>query len=251
MQKLKDKFLEIRAEMLRVALKNKVGHIAPALSCLHLLVALHYKVMGKNDVCVLSKGHAALAEYAILHDKGKIQDSTWENYELPGCLERHTGYGIPCSTGSLGHGLPMAVGIAFARKIWQKPGHVYCIVGDGEFLGEGSCTEALNFISRFKLQNMTCIVDNNRFQAMTTLPFPIESAWPHAVQFDGHDMEAIVKTLEKNRYLVIARTIKGKGLSFQEGIPEWHYKVPETEDEISEINLLISSAKTKKGSCCT
>lgn len=248
MKKLQDKLRQIRAELLRVALKNKVGHIAPALSCLELLVALHYEIMGKDDVCVLSKGHAALAEYAILHDKGRIQDSTWENYELPGCLERHTGYGIPCSTGSLGHGLPMAAGMAFARRLWDRPGHIYCIVGDGEFIGEGSCEEAVDFIAAKKLKNLTTIVDNNRLQAMGTLPISMDELWPNAARCDGHDLDDIVSTLKKNKYLIVAKTFKGNGLSFMVGRPEWHYRVPTTDEEVSEINSAISSARTTSGS---
>ena len=145
---IRDKAKWLRQEVLRVACKNNKGHIAPSLSCLDILTVLYYEDYFKDDTIILSKGHGCYGLYAILADLEKISKVAWENFTLSGCLD---GYG------SLGHGLPIAVGIAFGRQLQNKDGHIYCIVGDGE-MQEGSMWEALSFMQHHDLRNITVIV---------------------------------------------------------------------------------------------
>jgi len=119
---------QLRKEIMDVAVANSKGHIAPSLSCLDILTVLYYDVIGKKDVVILSKGHGCYGLYAIQADFGLIAMQDWKEFKLSGCLK---GYG------SLGHGLPVAVGHAYGLMKQKKKGHVYCIVGDGE-MQEGS-----------------------------------------------------------------------------------------------------------------
>ena len=155
---LRKKSNEIRDEVIQVSVRNKAGHIAPSLSCVDILVALYYDVMSykpenplweDRDRLVFSKGHGCYALYAILADKGIMPQKEWKEFYAPlsslsGCIERRPEYGIEASCGSLGHGLPISVGIAFGAKLQNKNYHTFCIVGDGE-LQEGSTWEALQF----------------------------------------------------------------------------------------------------------
>lgn len=234
---------EIRYDVIKVAVKNKAGHLAPSLSCVDILVALYYEVMRIDDICILSKGHGCYGLYAILADKGLIPRERWEYFELPGCAEKKDFFGIHVNTGSLGHGLPIATGIAFGHKAKQMPGQVYCIVGDGE-MQEGSCWEALIFASKHKLTNLTVIVDKNGLQAMdwTTaildnteadLRKRLKGFFQVIVEGPGHSISDIVNNCEYVRGLfaaLICNTTKGYGLNAIAGKPEFHYRVPSQEE---------------------
>ena len=209
---------------MRVACKNGRGHIASSLSCLDILAVLHYEEHFKKDTVILSKGHGCYGLYAIWADKGKISKKDWEGFNLSGCLE---------GFGSLGHGLPIAVGIAYGKKLSGKSGHVFCIVGDGE-MQEGSNWESLSFMQHHDLDNITVIVDNNGLQAMDRIDNVLSqnlgsrfSGWGfNPIDCDGHNYMELLAILKSKPQVVIANTIKGKGFPVMENIVKFHYRVP-------------------------
>jgi transketolase len=227
-----DKKVEfLRQDVMRVACKNKKGHIAPSLSCLDILAVLSYCPEFKDDSIILSKAHGGYGLYAIEADQGKISKEDWENFNLCGIYD---------GMGSLGHGLPIAVGIAFGRKLQGKPGHVFCIVGDGE-MQEGSMWEALAFMKHHDLKNITVIVDNNDLQAIDlienvisqdlTIRFIGWGFWP--LFCDGHSCDELLYILQQRPQVVIAKTVKGKGFKCMEGQAKFHYRLP-TEQELNQ-----------------
>jgi len=233
---LKQKADFIRRDLVRVAVKNKMGHIASSLSCVDILVALYYEVMKPEDHLIFSKAHGCYGLYSILHDLGKIPTNVWENFDLSGCSERNLEYGIEAGCGALGHGLPMAVGLAWGLKLQNKPGKVYCIVGDGE-MQEGSCWEALQFTIYHEINNLNIIVDDNGLQAMDycdNILFHM-LRWFDSFNFyhtncNGNNIKDIIIALKRNRYVTFAQTIKGYGLKCMENIPKFHFRVPTQEE---------------------
>jgi transketolase len=221
---------KIRKEILRVAVKNKQGHIAPSLSCVDILVILYYVIADKNDTIILSKGHGCYGLYAIWADLGLLDKDKWENFKLDGCVD---GYG------SLGHGLPIGVGVAFANKIMNKPNHTWVIVGEGE-MQEGSNWEALSFMYHHDLTNITVIIDDNRLQAMDKTDNVIYAiledrfeGWGFMpFRCNGHSHKELEAELGTKPQILIADTIKGKGVSFMENVACWHYRVP-TQEELN------------------
>jgi transketolase len=188
-----------------------------------------------RDRLVLSKGHGCYALYAILTDLDIIPYFQWEGLgisgKLKGCVEYFPEWGLEAGTGSLGHGLPMAVGMAYAAKLQKLPWHTYCIVGDGE-LQEGSCWESMHFLNENGIDNITVIVDLNGFKALESTSNLAEN-FTDWIYCDGHDMKDIIDRLSGKYLTVIAKTIKGKGLKCMEGISKFHYRVPD-EAEICE-----------------
>ncbi len=219
---INEKIEFLRQDIMRVACKNNKGHIAPSLSCLDILTVLNYAVINPDDKLILSKGHGCYGLYAIWADKMVIPKEQWENFQLSGCLD---------GFGSLGHGLPIAVGLAYAQK-----GHVWCIVGDGE-LQEGSMWEALSFMYHHKLNNITVIVDHNGLQAMDFIDNVLSqdiynrlAGWGFEPFFcDGHDCEDLL-ILKSKPKIVIAYTVKGKGVKCMENVAKFHYRVPNEND---------------------
>ena len=189
----------VRRRIIEIAYENEAIHIGSCLSCVDILVALYFSEMEDDDIFILSKGHAALALYVVLNEKGVLSDEILDTYlqdgGLPGMATR--GYpGVVCSTGSLGHGLPMAVGMAYALKLAGSNRRVFVLMGDGE-CQEGSVWEAVNMAERLKLDNLRWAIDHNGLQGYmhtATPPF-------HSVHF----------------------TTKGKGVSFMENDMKWHY----------------------------
>jgi len=218
------KLEELRQEVMRVAVKNNKGHIAPSLSCLDILTVLYYEPEFEKDKVILSKGHGCYGLYAIQADKGEIAKEDWEDFNLPGCLD---------GFGSLGHGLPIAVGIAFGNKLQGKKEHIFCIVGDGE-MQEGSMWEALNFLHHYDLNNITVVIDHNGLQAMDKVNNVLSQrlfdrlvGWGFLPgRCDGHDYEQLKYSLENRPQILIAKTVKGKGFPYMEGVAKWHYRVP-------------------------
>ena len=220
-----EKAAQLRADVLDISVRNNQGHVAPSLSCLDILTVLHYtEVTNYLDDIILSKGHGCYALYAIWADMGTLHKEIWEDFKLPGCLE---GYG------SLGHGLPVAVGIAFANKKRKIPSHTWVIVGDGE-LQEGSNWEALSFMYHHDLKNITVIVDCNQLQAMDKIDNILrQNLWERFAGWgfdpdacDGHDHKALERSLKEKPTILLARCLKGKGVDYMEGKAEWHFKVP-------------------------
>ncbi|NEO82881.1 MAG: transketolase [Spirulina sp. SIO3F2] len=239
------------------------GHIGPALSLIEILRVLYDSVLRyrpsesewpERDRFILSKGHGCLALYAVLADKGFLPLEELETYgkstsRLGGHPERHKIPGIEASTGALGHGLPIGVGMAIAAKIRKQSQRIFVVTGDGE-INEGSVWEAAMSASKHQLSNLTVLVDYNKLQSYGPTKEvlnlePLVEKWQSfgfaVKEVDGHnvsELEQLFKKLPLNSQkptAVICHTIKGKGLPFAEGQPEWHHKSRLSETQISEM----------------
>lgn len=217
---------KLRRRILEVAYRDGMGHIPSALSILDIVWVLHDKVMTKDDQFVLSKGHGCMALYAVLEEKGLLD---WSN-KLWGHPKR--GGAILASTGSLGHGLPMAVGLAMAKKIKGEAGRVFVLVGDGE-CNEGTTWESAMLAAHHKLDNLVVIVDQNfsseRALSTGNLAKKFE-AFGFASEFmKGHDHDELSMLMNTRDSFVIpwpvaliAKTTKGNGVPFMENNWAWH-----------------------------
>ena len=234
---------KIRKKILKISHAAKSAHIASSLSIVDLIVNIYFNFMQKNkkNIFILSKGHACLAQYCLLYELGYIKKKTLDTFGKNGpILMSHSSHKVPgvnLSTGSLGHGLPVSAGIALSKKIINKNGKVFVLLSDGE-LNEGSNWESLLFISHHNLNNLVIIIDYNKIQSLDfvnkTLKLqPLKKKFTSfgckVLEIDGHNHKEIFKSLKNssNRPLVIiANTIKGKGISFMENKVLWHYKPP-------------------------
>lgn len=242
---------KVREAILEIAHSGQTVHIPSAFSIVEIVRTLHEKLLrypGNNpnssdrDYLVLSKGHGVMALYPILEARGWIHQTNLKSYFqdgslLPGLCEAAIP-GCEANSGSLGQGVGVAVGLALASRLRRSDQVTVCIVGDGE-LNEGSAYESLSFAGHHHLANFVCIVDLNGFQAMgetdsvisqeridvffTSLGFDVQV-------LDGHDEVALERALlqvrEPNRFkplVIIAKTVKGKGVSFMENNNSWHY----------------------------
>jgi transketolase len=241
----------IRKTVLDMAYAGSTVHIGCAFSIVELLAVLYRKHLRLDktnpqapdrDYLVLSKGHGVMAQYACLHELGWLNDHDLEQYfkdgtRLKGLADAHVP-GIEATTGSLGHGMSVGVGLALGAKLKSTDQRCYILLGDGE-LNEGSIWEAAMFAAHFKLSNLIVIIDENGFQAMGRtdevmnmgsiknkfLAFGFD-----AIDIDGHDETAIDHAYDEMKYrhndkpkAIVARTIKGKGVSFMENDNIWHY----------------------------
>ena len=228
-----------RCRLLRMHYESGVGHIGGNLSCLDVLLVLHHYVLTADDCFVLSKGHAAGALYITLWTLGLLSEDELARFHQDDThLSGHPpAMGIPYipfATGSLGHGLSMAAGLALGRRLRCEPGHIYCLTSDGEW-NEGSCWEALIFAHHQRLENLTILVDLNGLQGFGTtrevadldpLADKLRAFGLDTVEVEGHDPEALRECLTRPRHgpdAVVARTRKGCGVSFMEGRMESHY----------------------------
>lgn len=236
----------LRRQIIQMAHDAGEGHVPSALSILDIIWVLYDKIMKPDDRFILSKGHGCLALYVVLAAKGFItpeQLATFSKYNsiLGGHPDRNKVPGVLCSTGSLGHGLPQAVGIALARKIKGEPGRVFCLVGDGE-CNEGSIWEACLLAKQHKLGNLIVIVDYNR---STDRAVDISSIhdkfWAFGFfppDIDGHNHDEIIKVMSydpnERPTAIIANTIKGHGCKRMQD-PAWHHRAP---NDIEMIEIL-------------
>jgi transketolase len=229
-------------------------HIGGAFSCAELVDAIYNELMRKGaaggrspDTFLLSKGHGCMIQYVILEDLGILPKGELEKYcTTAGRLGVHPDYGNPgieASTGSLGHGLSMVAGMALAERGRRSDGIIYTVLSDGE-LQEGSTWEAVLLASSLKLRNIVAFVDNNDFQSLGRTSETHPSLYPigekfrtfgwEAVDVDGHDTAAIVAAashrLGDRPLMVVARTTKGKGVSYMENVPMWHYRAPNADE---------------------
>ncbi len=250
--------LEIRKNIITSVYKASSGHPGGALSIADILTYLYYneaKVYPddpKNefrDRIVLSKGHASSALYAVLAEKGFFGKELLSGFRnINSILQGHPDMkhipGIDISTGSLGQGLSVSNGMAIGAKMDNKPYRVYCILGDGE-IEEGQIWEAAMSSGHYKLDNLCVIVDNNNLQIDGTVdivmnPYPIDEKFKsfnfHVININGHDFNEIrnafeeAKTVKNKPTVIIAKTIKGKGVSFMENECSWHGKAPNDEE---------------------
>ncbi len=260
--KLDERSKYLRRRMVETLAATRRGHVGAALSLIEILRVLYDDILrydSKNpkwsgrDRCILSKGHGCLALYAILQDKGFFPESElWKFCEADGLLGGHPEVKVPgveASTGSLGHGLPIGVGLAINARYDKSHHRVFVIVGDGE-CNEGSVWEAAMSASKHNLSNLTVIVDYNKYQSygpthevQNLEPFADKwKAFGFAVQeVDGHDVEALrgafrAIPLEADKpTAIICHTLKGKGMNCTEGNLKWHHKSGLKDEEISQL----------------
>ncbi len=251
----------IRKRLVAVSVQNGAGHIAPSLSCVDILTILYYNILSltddpkweERDRLVFSKAHGAYGLYAILADIGYIREKDWDCFYkgsfLKGCIERSFEHGIECGCGSLGHGLPMAAGIAFGAKIQDRKYLSYCVVGDGE-MQEGSNWEAVQFAVKHELSNLIIVVDCNGLQALDSLENILspkdsykdlfgkfEAFGCKIIKCDGHSIVDLKKCFEEAKVensskplVILAKTIKGYGIKAIENVAKFHFRIP-TKDE--------------------
>lgn len=255
---------KMRERIIKIAYKKKTAHIGSALSCIDIIVAIYFKFLKnlknqkKRYYFILSKGHAALALYVVLEKKKIISNKMLNSYSDKGSiLEEHPNIQIPgieCSTGSLGHGLPFACGIALSKKKIQKTKQkIYVLISDGE-CNEGSIWESFLFASKHKLDNLTIIIDFNRWQAtgrseeildLKNLDKKLSNFNFNVITINGNDHKEINKALSiksNKTKVIIANTIKGYGFSLMHDDNNWHYKSPnkiELNTFLKEINSKI------------
>lgn len=264
--KLEYTALNIRRDILRLIRAGEAGHVGGALSSVEIVTALYFNLMHvdpenpvwpQRDRFVLSAGHKCLVLYAALAEKGFFDKSVLDTYgaldsRIPGHPNMHKLPGVETNTGALGHGLSIAGGMALGLRLDKSPAKVYVLMGDGE-LAEGSNWEAASAASMHKLDNMIVFVDRNKLQisgpTIEVMSYePLDERWRSfgwSVRIiDGHNLESVIGNamqapFEKGKpSVIIADTIKSKGLSFAEGKVSYHYwKAKPEEMEQAERDL--------------
>ena len=260
----KDLAWKIRRHAIEMTHISNGSHIGSVLSITDIVGVLYNDVMNiypedskndKRDRFILSKGHAGAAVYAALAEKGFFDiDQLKTHYADGSILSGHVSHenvpGVEFSTGSLGHGVCAAAGMAIAGKFDKKSHRVFAITGDGE-CDEGSVWEMALFANHFRLSNLTVIVDHNKIQSLDRCENTLElldlaAKWRafgwNVIEIDGHNHDEIRKALlskDKSRATcIIANTVKGKGISFMEDTVLWHYRAPQREDYDNSVKEL-------------
>jgi len=250
----------LREQIIRISTRAQEGHIPSALSILDILYVLYNQILKidpshpndpQRDRFVLSKGHAAIGLYVILAQRGFFPPSELEIFGahasiLGGHPDKNKIPGVEASTGSLGHGFPMSVGMALGLAIKKSPARVYTIIGDGE-ANEGSSWEAALLAAHHKLDNLRCIIDYNHSTDRALSVGDIQDKFRafnwETISVDGHNHEAIRTALQHQPtakpLAIIANTIKGFGCPIMENNPEWHHKFPKDE----ELQALVESLR--------
>ena len=264
--------LTIRRRTIETSALARIPHLGSCLSCVELLIALYWQELRLDpeapkapdrDRFVLSKGHGAPVLFQVLAERGFFPVERLAEFGQSGSVfHEHPpkpGYipGVEAATGSLGHGLPMALGMAIAHRIQGSTSRCYALLSDGE-CNEGSIWEAAMLAAGQHVDNLTAIVDYNKWQATgrsqeVMALEPLADKWKafgwHAQEIDGHDLTAIGQALVTARAetskpsVIVAHTIKGKGVSFMEDDNNWHYRTPNPQElsaaiaELQEVQL--------------
>lgn len=244
----------MRRRILTAAVAAGAGHIAPAYSVLEILAAFYFRVLRVDparpdwqdrDRLILSKGHGCLAQYVALAERGFFARELLGGFTGPGSvLGGHPDRkvpGIESATGSLGHGLSVGVGLALAASLDGRGYRTFVVLSDGE-CQEGSVWEAVMFATHLGLDNLIVVVDHNRLQSLGLVedimssPTSLADKWRAfgwaVAEVDGHDVQALTAMLQQVPLVagrptaIVAATVKGKGVSFMEGQPIWHYRLP-------------------------
>ncbi len=273
LKELEKKCNQIRCEVLKMLNRARSGHIGGSLSCIELIVALYYHLMRHHpkdpdwpgrDRFHLSKGHAAPTWYAVLADLGYFSKEELKSLRsLGSILQGHPDMtrtpGVEMTSGSLGQGLSVAMGMALAAKLDRKDSRIYVLLGDGE-IQEGQIWEAAMSAGHYKLDNLSAFVDYNKLQIDGKLAEiidiePLKDKWRsfnwEVFEIDGHDIRAIVSACEKAKKvkgrptMIIAHTVKGKGISFMEDVVDYHGVVP-TDEECACALEELKDKKDKK-----
>lgn len=273
---LQKKAAEIRTRLLQMIHEAKAGHTGGSLSNTDILTVLYYHTMRHNpqqpkwderDRFIASKGHSVESLWCILANLGYFPEDELKTFSQFGTrLIGHPNNkvpGIEMNTGALGHGLPISVGMALAGKRDNKDYRVFCLMGDGE-QAEGSIWEAAMSASHYKLDNLVGIIDRNGLQISGSTENvmgldPLDKKWEafgwHVVSIDGNDIHSLIETFDGIPFtdgkptLVIANTVKGKGVSIAENAINWHHRVPSDEElalAISELTSQIASLEAKE-----
>jgi len=245
---------QVRGDVVRLSCQGGAPHLGSSLSCVDILVAAYWRCLRVDPQCpddperdrfILSKGHAAMAQYAVLAQRGFFPAALLDTFgtnggvlaEQPGprCVP-----GIEAATGSLGHGLSIGLGMALAARIQRRRYRVFVTLSDGE-CNEGAVWEAAMLAPAKKADNLVAIIDYNKWQATdrsqeVTALEPLADKWAafgwNACEVDGHEMQALAAVLERvpdgsgKPIAVVAHTVKGKGISFMEDDNNWHYRIP-------------------------
>ena len=267
--KLKEIAKNARVDVIKMLEAAKSGHSGGSLSEMEILVALYAHEMNHDpaDPCkkdrdrfILSKGHGIPGVYAVMGNLGywdreapmslRMVDSPFQGHP-----DRCRLNGMEASTGSLGQGLSIAVGLALASRLENDAFRVYCMIGDGESQ-EGQIWEAALSAGKYKLDNMVCFLDHNKAQidgfVEDVMPMePIVDKWEsfgwHVISIDGHDFDAIIGALEEAKSVkgkptfIVADTVKGKGVSFMEGLVDWHGRAPSADEAKKAIEEIMAS----------
>lgn len=270
---LKKKAIEIRKDILKMLMIAGSGHTGGSLSAVDILVALYYYKL-KNDPSnpnwkgrdrfLLSKGHACPALYAVLAHKGYFsKDLLWTLRKFGSPLQGHPQMGlsgIEISSGSLGQGLSISDGIALGARLDALDTRIYCLMGDGE-TNEGQVWEAAQTAAHYKLDNVCGIVDFNKLQidgfcCEIKDPGAYKHKWEdfgwHAIEVDGHDMGGLMDAFDEAQEvkgkptMIIAHTVKGKGVSFIENKVEWHGIAPKKEEYERAVQELDEALRQLK-----
>ena len=260
----------LRARIIETSSKTGTPHLGSCLSCIDILTALYFSVLHidttnprapERDRCILSKGHGAMGLFHVLAERGFYPLSMLDTYgEDGGVFAEHPPTpdhlaGIEAATGSLGHGLPIGLGMALAARVQGHSYKVYAVLGDGE-CNEGSIWEAAMLAAAQKMSDVCAIVDFNKWQAtgrsqeIMALD-PLAEKWRafgwNAIEVDGHSFKELLAALDQfpnpngRPTAIIAHTIKGKGASFMEDDNNWHYRIP-TADEVIKSKIELGVA---------
>ncbi len=233
---LEKKSLILRQKTFQAFIDKNEAHLGGSFSMIEIIVCLYEKILGRNDKFILSKAHASFPLCLILKEKGL-------NPHLSTHLELDEKNGIYCTSGSLGHGFPIATGRALAKKLQNKPGKIFVMVSDGE-CQEGTTWETLLVGAKHKLNNLILIVDYNKIQALSKIEevLPLSNLkkkfesfnWECIEVKNGHDIKSLIKAfskkMKKKPRVIIANTIKGKGIKEFENDPVWHARKLLSED---------------------
>ncbi len=254
---------DLRKKIVDMICKGKEGHIPSSFSIIDILNYLYEKVLtydssnpkwSKRDYFILSKGHGAATLYIILRKFGFIDDDIINLYsQVDGILGGHPDVtkvpGVEASTGSLGHGFPISAGLALGLKIQNMKNRVFCLLGDGE-CNEGTIWETAMVAKNLQLGNLVAIVDFNGSAAQILPVDPFRKKWEafgwETYEIDGHNLQEIDSVFSNLKYdikgnpkVIIAHTLKGKGVSFIEGHGKWHHRIP-NEEELNRIFLELA-----------
>ncbi|MCX7412423.1 MAG: transketolase [Planctomycetia bacterium] len=263
---------KIRARVVEMSHVAETPHLGSSLSCIDMIVAAYWAALRidpsnpldpNRDRFILSKGHAATALYVTLAERGFFDPALLETYNEDGAvLPEHPGLqcvpGIEAATGSLGHGLPLALGMALAARIEGRPSRCLVLMSDGE-CEEGSVWEAAMFAPAQKLDSVTVMIDYNKWQATGRSDeimalAPLAEKWRafgwDACEVDGHDFDALLAALDKRPdgsgrpRAIICHTVKGKGVSFMEDDNNWHYRIP-TAEEVRKARVELGQPEVR------
>ncbi len=247
--------LKYRRRILDVSQRVSALHIAPAFSCLEMTDVIYHALMRPRDAFVMSKGHGCVSQYVVLEDLGIMPSAEIERYCTPaGVLGAHPDRGTPgveASTGSLGHGLGIGVGMAYAEVLKEQDCRVFVVLSDGE-LQEGSTWEAAQMAANLRLENLLLFVDLNDFGGLERISQAHPAVFPVLDKFrafgwetaeaNGHDAAALHAAVAARKggkpFALVGKTVKGRGVSYMEHVPIWHYRSPSKDEYAQAIREL-------------